>query len=197
MTDAPHPASPQDAAAEPSMSAVLSRVISGLGEAVLSHHDRLGDDTIVIEASHRLSASQWLMEDSELQFDMLMDSTAVDWIDEEPRFEIVDHFFSTRFQHRLRVKCRVDEDEARVPSLCSLYGSANWMERETYDMYGIEFDGHPDLRRILLYPEFKGFPLRKDYDKLEAHPLFEERYPGTRETDEVVHPGPRDLDAPK
>jgi NADH-quinone oxidoreductase subunit C len=125
---------------------------------------------------------------------MLMDTTAVDWLEEEPRFEIVDHFFSTSRHHRLRVKCRVDEDSATAPSLVPLYGSANWMEREVYDMYGITFDAHPDMRRILLYPQFQGFPLRKDYDKLQAWPLFEARYEGTRETSTIIHPNPGELE---
>ena len=90
--------------------------------------------------------------------------------------------------HRLRLKCRVPEDKPNAPSLTPLYGSANWMERETYDMYGVVFDDHPDLRRILLYPEFVGYPLRKDYDKLHEQPLFESRYEGVRETDEKLHP---------
>jgi NADH-quinone oxidoreductase subunit C len=175
-----------------SLSAVLAAVLQKLEDKVLSYHSQFGDDTIVVAASDRLEAARILFEDPTLHFDLLMDSTAVDWDEEEPRFEVVDHFFSTDKHHRLRLKCRVEEDES-VPSLCPLYGSANWMERETYDMYGIEFDGHPDLRRILLYPEFRGFPLRKDYDKLQAWPLFEERYAGIRERDDmIIHPQPGD-----
>jgi NADH-quinone oxidoreductase subunit C len=179
----------------PQPSAVLRRILDGLGDKVLGSHSQFGDDTIAVMAEHRLEVIAWLRAEPELNFDLLMDSTAVDWDEREPRSEVVDHLFSTNHLHRLRVKCGVAEDE-EVPSLCSLYGSANWMERETFDMYGVVFTDHPDLRRILLYPEFKGYPLRKDYDKMEAHPLFEERYPGVRETSEVVHPGPRDLDAP-
>ncbi len=175
-----------------SLSAVLTAVLQGLEDKVLSYHSQFGDDTIVVAADQRLEVARFLFEEPGLHFDLLMDSTAVDWDEEEPRFEVVDHFFSTDKHHRLRLKCRVEEDES-LPSLCALYGSANWMERETYDMYGIEFDGHPDLRRILLYPEFRGFPLRKDYDKLQAWPLFEERYPGIRERDDmIIHPKPGD-----
>ncbi len=177
------------------MSPLMSRVRAGLGDRVLDAHSQHGDDTIVVSADQRLEVMAWLRQEPELFFDMLMDSTAIDWDEREPRFEVVDHLFSTRHMHRLRVKCGVEEDQ-ELPSLCPLYGSANWMERETFDMYGVVFSGHPDLRRILLYPEFKGYPLRKDYDKMKAHPLFEERYPGVRETDELVHPGPRDLDGP-
>ena len=175
---------------QPSLSPVLLAVLEGLGERVLSYHSQFGDDTISVEASDRLEVARWLMEDARLHFDVLMDNTAVDWPEEEPRFEIVDHIFSSTKHHRLRLKCRVTEEEPKLPSLCALYGSANWMERETYDMYGIEFEGHPDLRRVLLYPEFEGFPLRKDYPKLKAHPLFEARYSGTRETSAVIHPKP-------
>ena len=171
---------------------VLSVALEGLGDRVLGYHSQHGDDTILVQADHRLDVARWLARSPELAFDMLMDSTAVDWLEEEPRFEVVDHLFSTSRHHRIRLKCRVDEDSLRLPSLAPLYASAIWMERETYDMYGIEFDGHPDLRRILLYPEFKGHPLRKDYDKLQAWPLFDERYAGVREKPVVIHPNPGD-----
>ena len=177
----------------PALSPVLQAVLEGLGERAVGYHSQHGDDTILIEPGDRLEVARFLMEDETLHFDVLMDNTAVDWEDEEPRFEVVDHYFSSDHHHRLRVKCRVPEGDPRLPSLCALYGSANWMERETYDMYGIVFDGHPDLRRVLLYPEFRGFPLRKDYDKLQAWPLFEERYPGVRERDDqIIHPNPGD-----
>ncbi len=178
----------------PDLSPVLAAVLQGLEGRVLSYHSQHGDDTIVVAASDRLEVAAWLKHHDTLQFDMLMDTTAVDWIEEEPRFEIVDHFFSTVAHHRLRMKCRVDEDDAIAPSLCALYGAANWMEREVYDMYGISFDAHPDLRRILLYPQFQGFPLRKDYDKLQSWPLFEERYEGVRETSKIIHPNPGELE---
>lgn len=184
-----------DAGAEtPALSPVLAAVLEGLQGKVLSYHAQHGDDTIVIAPGDRLEVAAWLKHHDVLLFDMLMDSTAVDWDEEEPRFEVVDHFFSSVKHHRLRVKCRVEEDDESTPSLCALYGSANWMERETYDMYGIVFDAHPDLRRILLYPEFQGFPLRKDYDKLQAWPLFEERYEGVRETSTIIHPNPGELE---
>jgi len=171
----------------PELSDTLQTILAGLGDKVLGWHNQHGDDTVLVAAEHRLVAVAWL-KDSSLAFDMLMDSTAVDYEDEEPRFEVVDHLFSTKSFARLRLKCRCPEEKPNVPSLVPLYGSANWMERETYDMYGVIFDGHPDLRRILLYPEFVGFPLRKDYDKLHEQPLFEARYPGVRETDQVLNP---------
>ena len=170
------------------LSPVLAAVLEGLGDKVLAWHSQHGDDTILVQPADRLAVAAFLAEDADLSFDMLMDSTAVDYIDEEPRFEVVDHFFSTSKHHRLRLKCRVPEDTPSLPSLCPLYGAANWLERETFDMYGVLFDGHPDLRRILLYPEFVGYPLRKDYEKLHEQPLFVARYEGTRETDEQLHP---------
>lgn len=167
-------------------SAVLKRVLDHFGDAVLSYHSQHGDDTVVLAPEQRLDAATWLLDDPELSFNVLMDTTVVDYIDEEPRFEIVDHFFSTSRLHRLRLKYRVDEDEPELPSLVPLYGSANWMEREAYDMYGVVFVGHPDLRRILLYPAFQGFPLRKDFEKLQQFPMFKDRYEGLRESDDLV-----------
>jgi NADH-quinone oxidoreductase subunit C len=97
--------------------------------------------------------------------------TAVDYLGSVPRFEVVYHLYSSSRNHRLRLKVRVPEDAPRVPSVTSVWRGANWLERETYDMYGIRFDGHPNLTRIYLYPEFEGHPLRKDYPKERRQPL--------------------------
>jgi len=104
-------------------------------------------------------------------FDLFLDVTAVDWPDAPLRFEVVWHFYSTTDKVRVRLKTRVAADDAEVDSLTSLYGSAGYMERECHDMYGIRFRNHPDLRRLLLYEEFEGHPLRKDYPKERRQPL--------------------------
>jgi NADH-quinone oxidoreductase subunit C len=90
-----------------------------------------------------------------------------------PRFAVVYHLFSTSFFHRLRIKCRVPEEDPVIPTVTGVWPGANWLERETYDMYGIRFSGHPDLRRIYLYDEFVGHPLRKDYGKQNEQPIQE------------------------
>jgi NADH-quinone oxidoreductase subunit C len=104
-------------------------------------------------------------------FDMFLDVTAVDWLGQAPRFEVVWHFYSTTYKVRVRVKTRVDEAQPEVDSLTPLYGSAAFMERECHEMYGIRFRGNDDLRPILLYEGFVGFPLRKDYAKELEQPL--------------------------
>jgi len=112
-----------------------------------------------------------LRDERELAFDMLTDVTAVDLLPQTPRFEMVYHLYSTVRNHRVRIKARVPEEDARIASAVPLYASADWMEREVWDMYGIRFAGHPDLRRLLLYEEFEGHPLRKDYPKERRQPL--------------------------
>jgi NADH-quinone oxidoreductase subunit C len=107
---------------------------------------------------------------------MLMDLTAVDHSQRrdgprEPRFEVVYHLYSIGHKHRLRVKVAVGVDGCEVDSSVSIWPAANWMEREVFDLYGIGFRNHPDLRRILLYEEFEGYPLRKDYPKTRRQPL--------------------------
>jgi NADH-quinone oxidoreductase subunit C len=108
---------------------------------------------------------------SEFGFDLFLDVTAVDWLPQSPRFEVVWHFYSTKDHVRVRVKTRVPEGDPTVDSLVGLYGSARFMERECHDMYGIAFRGNPDLRPILLYEGFEGHPLRKDYAKDHEQPL--------------------------
>jgi len=108
---------------------------------------------------------------SDLGFDLLLDVTAIDWIGQVPRFEVVWHFYSTTDRVRVRVKTRVTEQEPTVDSLVAHYGSARYMERECHEMYGIGFRGNEDLRPILLYEGFIGHPLRKDYPKRQEQPL--------------------------
>jgi NADH-quinone oxidoreductase subunit C len=105
---------------------------------------------------------------------LLVDLTAVDFPERNPRFEVVAHLLSLDLGHRLRLKARVggsDASGAEIETLTSVWASANWLERECWDMFGIRFSGHPDLRRILLYPEFEGHPLRKDYAAHQTQPL--------------------------
>jgi len=135
------------------------------GEASLSH----GTLAMVVPSTDLLSIVSRLK--SEFAFDLFLDVTAVDWPERTPRFDVVYHFYSTTHKIRVRLKIRVTEAEPSVDSLVSLYGSANFMERECRDMYGIGFRGNPDLRPILLYEGFVGHPLRKDYPKSQEQPL--------------------------
>ncbi len=129
-------------------------------------------DTVVLAPAALLAVAAFLKEDPELQYNTLMDLTAVDFWKRKPRFEVVYHFLSIANSLRLRLKVPGAEPEPKVDSLTSLWPGANWYEREVYDMFGIQFTGHPDLRRILLYPEFEGHPLRKDYPIKRRQPLI-------------------------
>ncbi len=152
-------------------SAVLRRLIEGLPEALRGTHAELGDATALVDPSRLLEVMRFLRDDPDLEFEMLSDVTAVDYLGEEPRFELVYHLYSVAKNHRLRIKARVSEEAAEIDSLVALWPSANWMEREVWDLYGIRFRAHPDLRRLLLYEEFEGHPLRKDYPKERRQPL--------------------------
>jgi NADH-quinone oxidoreductase subunit C len=147
------------------------------GAAITDAHDRLGDETIVVARESAPELFRFLRDDGEMACDFLTDLTAVDYLGKTPRFEVVCHLFSLSKRHRLRVKVPVPEDDCWAHSLTPLWKSANWLEREVFDMFGIRFDGHEDLRRILMYPEFEGHPLRKDYAYNRRQPLVPERDP--------------------
>lgn len=154
--------------------ALVQLLKNQFAEDVLSSHAQHGDDTVVVKPSAWLAIHRFLKTDPGAAMSMLVDLTAVDFPDREPRFEVVSHLYSLELGHRLRLKTRVGDAEGEsveVDSVTSLWGSANWMERECYDMFGVQFVGHPDLRRILLYPEFEGHPLRKDYPANRIQPL--------------------------
>lgn len=106
---------------------------------------------------------KFLKSDSELEFNMCEDVTAVDWATRKNRFTVVYHIFSIKNKYRIVLKADVDESDCTIDTVSSVWRSANWQERETYDMYGIKFNNHPDLRRMYMPEEFEYHPLRKDF----------------------------------
>ena len=133
----------------------------------------LGESCLVVANKNLFTTLQELKNNPELHFEQMMDLTAVDYLnhDKPSRFQIVYHLLSLQHQFRLRVKCHLVDGE-KVESITSLWDAADWYERECYDMYGIIFQGHPNLKRILLYEEFEGHPLRKDYSITKEQPLI-------------------------
>jgi len=117
-----------------------------------------------------------LKDESEFDFGLFMDLTVVDWLDRKPRFDLVYHLYSVEHNHRIRLKVGL-EDGQQAPTLTGLWPVADWLEREMWDTYGIKFTGHPNLKRILMYDEFKGHPLRRDYPYNKRQPRLSETFP--------------------
>jgi NADH-quinone oxidoreductase subunit C len=157
--------------------AILARIVERFGGGVLDTHAYRGDHTAIVDRSTVEGALALCRDDAALRFDMLMDLSAVDYLrypgrEDGPRFEVVYHLYSVEHNHRVRIKVPVEQDDAWVPTASRLWPIANWLEREVWDMYGIRFEGHPDLRRLLMYEEFVGHPLRKDYPINRRQPLI-------------------------
>jgi len=149
---------------------VLSRLNKQFGDAVVETHSQFGDDTAVVDPARWKEIALFLRDDRKLAFDHFIDITAVDWLGRrEPRYEVVLHLRSMSRLHRIRLKARIDEPS--IDSLVEVWRGADWFERECFDMFGIDFVGHPDLRRILMYEQFEGHPLRKDYPAQQTQPL--------------------------
>ena len=145
--------------------------------AIVGTHAQHGDHTVVVTRHALANLLRHCRDEPTLAFDVLTDLTAVDFLkypgrEDGPRFEVVYHLYSLRHNHRLRVKVRVEEDDAVVPTAVPLWPIADWFEREVWDMFGVRFEGHPDLRRLLMYEEFVGHPLRKDYPIDRRQPLI-------------------------
>ena len=118
--------------------------------------------TVVVGRDELLVALAWLRDEPRLRLDALSSVTATHWPDRDPAFWVVYELRSSSLVQRLRVKVPVREDDQHVPSVTDLFPTANWHERETFDLYGLVFDGHPDLTRIVLPADWDGYPLRKD-----------------------------------
>jgi NADH-quinone oxidoreductase subunit C len=131
-------------------------------DAVMATRVAFGELTVTASLAHLESLIETLRDDAAFRFSTLVDITAVDHPERPARFDVVYHFLSMYRNQRIRVKVAVREDEM-VPSIIAIHPSANWFEREVFDMFGILFSGHPDLRRILTDYGFRGHPLRKDF----------------------------------
>lgn len=132
------------------------------GDEILEIHSFRGDTTVAVRQDRILEILRFLRDEPALSFDFLTDLCGVHYPEKEYQFEVVYHLYSFPHNRRLRLKARLSGD-GRITSVTSVYPAANWPEREAYDMVGIHFEGHPDLRRILLPEGFEGHPLRRDY----------------------------------
>jgi NADH-quinone oxidoreductase subunit C len=153
---------------------VLDRLKERFGTAILETHSHLGDDTAIVESGRWKAVCSFLRQDPALDFDLPVDLCGVDYPERVPRTEVVMHLYSVSQRHRIRLKTRIgDEDmeNAELDSVVSIWPGMDWLEREVFDMSGVRFRGHPDLRRILMYPEFEGHPLQKTYVADRTQPL--------------------------
>jgi len=159
----------------PSVPALTRLLQESFPNAVLGHHQQHGDETVVIARAGMLEVFGFLKNDSRCRFNLMIDATAVDHLPRQPRFEVVYHLKSIPLKHRIRLKVPIEDGAAEVDSIAGLWVAADWYERECFDMYGIRFKGHPNLKRLLMYEGFEGHPLRKDYPKGQAQPLVDMR----------------------
>jgi NADH-quinone oxidoreductase subunit C len=144
------------------LTTLATHVAQKLGDAVLSSEITRGELTLRVAPADIATVLKTLRDDPKCRFEVLIDIAGVDWPAREPRFDVVYHLLSPRLNQRIRVKLETSADKP-VASVVEVYPAANWYEREAYDMFGILFSGHPDLRRILTDYGFQGFPLRKDF----------------------------------
>ena len=168
-----------------------ARSIEELGEALTSvcghllseKISELGDLTVRVSAANIAEVLRLCKTDPRLQFNLLVDITAVDWMDlRAERFEVVYQLLSLSTRSRLCLKVDLSESKPEIPTATNLWAGANFLEREIWDMFGISFVGHPDLRRVLMYEEFVGHPLRKDYPLQGKQPRVPLRAPEVENT---------------
>ena len=143
--------------------ALRSKIRERFPDAVVREHDFRGDQTLVLSASVLHDALKFVRDEPGLEMDLLCTVCGADYPEREQRFEVVYHLMSVKHKHRLRLRFPVSEESSMVDSVTDLFPTANWFEREVFDMIGIRFKGHPNLRRILTHEAFEGHPLRKDY----------------------------------
>lgn len=158
---------------------ITDRIAEKFGNSIIESFENYGIETVTIKKESFIDIVKFLKD--ELDFDFLMDLTCVDYLNYpernlKERFEMVYNFYSLKHNKRLIIKVPVDETNAYIDSLYDFYKTADWYEREVYDMFGIVFKGHPDLRRILMYDEFVGHPLRKDYPFKKRQPRIKLRF---------------------
>lgn len=147
---------------ETPLSDLADTLAAKLADAIISTEVKFGELTVKVARDRIGSVLRMLRDDGACRFEVLIDICGVDWPGRENRFDVVYHLLSPRVNQRIRVKLETSETDP-VPSAVDIFPAANWFEREAYDMYGIFFTGHPDLRRLLTDYGFQGYPLRKDF----------------------------------
>ena len=173
---------------------VLDALKAKFGDAIVATSSEHGDDVAEVKREKLVEVATYLRDDAAMAMNMACYCTCIDYLGLEvltvrpstelavpsvparpvadlPRFAMVYELRSLKHSHRVRLKVRLEENDLKVPTLSGLWPAFNWLEREAYDMYGVAFDGHTDLRRIYMYDEFIGHPLRKDYPKERRQPL--------------------------
>jgi NADH-quinone oxidoreductase subunit C len=156
--------------------AALERLKERFPDAVTEAYTGPGGDEVAVVRREQLEpVCRFLKDDPDLAFDMAPYITAVDYLGSDPRFDVVYQMYSTKKNHRLRLRVGVPEADPVLQSVTPIWKGANWYERYCWDLYGIRFDGHPDPRRLYMYEEFVGHPLRKDYSLRGRQPLIPER----------------------
>ncbi len=142
------------------VSALTARFANNIEEIIES----LGEITVILKREGLVELMTFLRDEPSLDFNYLSDVSGLDLGEfVTPRFAVVYHLFSIKHGHRLRLKVFLNEDDAQIPTICEVWKSANWLEREIFDLFGIDFIDHPDLRRILMPADYEGYPLRKDF----------------------------------
>ncbi len=142
---------------------IREKLTERFGAFIDSINEYRGELTVVLKKGGLVEVCRFLRDDPDMQFDSLRDICGTDYYRPSERFEVVYNLYSISRRARLRLKVRVDESDLHVPTVVDVWPAADWNERETYDMFGIIFDGHPDLRRIYLPEDFEYYPLRKDF----------------------------------
>ncbi|HZS87002.1 MAG TPA: NADH-quinone oxidoreductase subunit C [Chloroflexota bacterium] len=140
----------------------VARLRERFGDQIIAMVTFRGETTILVERESVVEVCAFLRQDPELRFNFLSAVQCCDWLGHEPRFEVVYHLLSMERRDRLRIKVGVPETDLTVPTMTTVWSTANWFEREIFDMFGITFVGHPDLRRILMPDDWEGHPLRRD-----------------------------------
>lgn len=157
---------------------LINKLKSSFRDAIIETDTSFGEVSHLVKKEFLPAICSYLKTDPELRFNFISDIIGVDLYKETPRFEVIYQLYSTSRKLRIRLKVRVADGE-KVPSVASVWAGADWPEREAYDMFGIEFEGHPDLKRIYLANDWEGFPLRKDYPlrgyKDKYNPFGEEK----------------------
>ncbi len=173
--------------------AVLDALVAKFPTGVRDPYSYRGDEAVFVEREAIVEVASFLKYEPAMDMKLLLSVTAVDYLGETPRFEVVYHTTSLTHHHRVRLRVKVPEDPPELPSVAGIWRTANWWERHVFDMYGLRFTGHPDLRRLYMPPDFQGHPLRKDFPLRGRQPIVPER----NIPDLIRGPGPQPRDFDK